>query len=729
MKIVKYIEYLLIILSLIAVGFLTFHRNAMEQSMDKVEFIADYDSFYELSRELDMSMDDMLDTLKDAGFTSIAVAEETLTGLLNHKNIYFGNYYSLKRVYNWDDNIPDTMLSYLSAYGNKFTLIIKTEDQELFSHLERTLHEKYGEQSYRAFPSKMDKEQFLVFDGNYMLRIADDDFPTPAIDKKQSHEKFILLTGMGFDQNILQQVNEHGLKVTLCTNNYLFGDGERQMRYYFTILDNGINYTKGILFRGFSALGYDLFSNQIVDGAAQNLKDRGMHIHLIEADNQLGFDASSGSLALAAQLNHDIVRCYRVPEYILKKYNYLGRLEGAKEIENSIYRAVTDRNIRTVYLTPILRNKGWYRKDITCYKTMIDNLSKRFAPHGISIGEASPMANPASSSYGSKWWYLFVAYGMGALFLLVTKKLYGPKWHLGLFFAMIVVLPLILLKRAALSLSILSFFSVVFFPLVGAFVGLRYMKKLYNSYGSSKTSFFKSCLYAMGGFCLVFGITLLGAFYTASFLSAKTYLLEFSHFRGVKLSLMLPALLSMPLYYMVILHKGTFRDLVRGLQKILRLDVKVYLLIILGMGGLMALIYLLRSGNSNQISMTEELFRNYLENHLIARPRNKEFLVAYPAIFLAFFLAIKGHKKSLLPFFVISMLGFSSVQNSFCHTRTPLRISFYRSVISAGMGIILGFVLLALASILLWAIYKYRKQHKRQDTTLTSDPSVKGEQV
>ncbi len=755
-KFVRYLEYVFILIAIIAVIFLSLNRNRAEQSMDTVEFIADYNKFYELSKTVGISMDEMIDVLKKAGFSSIVVSEDKLTNLVDNEDFFCTDYYKLKRQYRWKDGMPATMLDYLSANGHEFTLVMETPDAVLYDRLVKTLAEKYGESSYHTF--HFEENSFIVFDGYYYIKTVADDYSNIYMAKKEKYENIIYGMGVGFDKRKIEQVNAHGMKVTLQPKNYLFADSEKQLDYFFKTYDNGGNYTNSVVFSGRSALGYDLFTNHVMPKTAEELKKRGMHINIVEADNQLGFKRCFGNVSLAGQLDYDVVRCYVVPDYILKKYEYLGRLEGAKEVENSIYRAITDRNIRSVYLSPILRHKDWYRKDLDCYGIIIKNLSERLKQHHISVGEASVMKSP----YYNKWLYLFVAYGMGALFFLLTRTWYRGAWELRLFLVMLLVLPVALLKRESLTIHIIAFGSAVFFPLVAAFFGLRYIKYLTlrlgihphreNSAGNdvrgknhdeiggrhafnsasekprSELGFIKTFLYSASGFVLMFSITLIGAFFTASILSGKTYLLEFAHFRGVKLSLVLPALLSIVLYYMVLWHRGTADDLVKGLKRILLIDVKVYMIILLGFAGLVGLIYLLRSGNSGRISVSEELFRNYLENHFIARPRNKEFLIAFPAIFVTFYLAIKGHKKSLLPFLMVSMIGLSSVQNSFCHTRTPLRISFYRSVISAGMGIIIGFAVLVALHIL-FMIYQRIKMKSENLKTAPDTGFIGSEDV
>jgi len=98
---------------------------------------------------------------------------------------------------------------------------------------------------------------------------------------------------------------------------------------------------------------------------------------------------------------------------------------------------------------------------------------------------------------------------------------------------------------------------------------------------------------------------------------------------------------------------------------------------------------------------TEVRVRNWLELTFYARPRSKEFLLAFPA--LALFLEADRRRAPLLalPLGVLAELGAVSVINAFCHGFTPLRVSLIRAGLSAVLGLALGLVLLFLVRRLL----------------------------
>ena len=76
-------------------------------------------------------------------------------------------------------------------------------------------------------------------------------------------------------------------------------------------------------------------------------------------------------------------------------------------------------------------------------------------------------------------------------------------------------------------------------------------------------------------------------------------------------------------------------------------------------------------------------------------------LLAFPV--LALFLVAADRRAPLLelPLAVLAEVGSVSVVNTFCHIFTPVHLSLIRTLLSAGIGAVLGLVVLGIASLLL----------------------------
>ena len=142
----------------------------------------------------------------------------------------------------------------------------------------------------------------------------------------------------------------------------------------------------------------------------------------------------------------------------------------------------------------------------------------------------------------------------------------------------------------------------------------------------------------------------------------------------------------------------------RNCWKLLKEPVQVKHAILIGIAGIIGYIYLARSGHETNVQpmQVEILFRNTLENLLIARPRNKEFLIAFPMIILGmtykdFFSRLPIEIKYLSHTLVMGLgvLGYTSITNTFSHIRTPLYMSTIRTVISFGASIVVALILIA----------------------------------
>ncbi len=170
---------------------------------------------------------------------------------------------------------------------------------------------------------------------------------------------------------------------------------------------------------------------------------------------------------------------------------------------------------------------------------------------------------------------------------------------------------------------------------------------------------------------LPFVYLLLGLLTYAS-LTKFGYMNDLLQFRGVKLSLVaLPFVVTVK----VVLQN---RDFIKQYKKYLPYFGAVFLAF--------GYYYITRSGNFAIVPDFERKIRDIVESILWVRPRLKE-IIGYPA----YFVYLSYSKKRWLSFFeVLGAIALVSTFNTFCHIKTPLIVSLYRSAIS----IILGYLTL-----------------------------------
>jgi len=112
-------------------------------------------------------------------------------------------------------------------------------------------------------------------------------------------------------------------------------------------------------------------------------------------------------------------------------------------------------------------------------------------------------------------------------------------------------------------------------------------------------------------------------------------------------------------------------------------------------------LFVARSGNDPGVgvSATELHVRSLLDHYLYVRPRTKEFALGHPALLLGLAAAASGRfVRWTLPLLVIGSIGQSSLMDTFCHLHTPLLISGLHGLIGWALGAILGALLWTVAA-------------------------------
>ncbi len=194
---------------------------------------------------------------------------------------------------------------------------------------------------------------------------------------------------------------------------------------------------------------------------------------------------------------------------------------------------------------------------------------------------------------------------------------------------------------------------------------------------------------------------------TAAPLSSTAFMLEIGIFRGVKLAQLVPLAFFCVLFlsYYGIFEKERASDTLHfgDITTALQWTIPVWALLVLGVIAAAGYYYLARTGHESDVSVStlEIVFRNDLENLLLARPRTKEFLVAFPGVMLAVYCAVRRMPFFTAVFGLAGTIGMTSVCNTFMHIRTPLYLGFVRTGYSLVLGIVLGIVYMVCFELLL----------------------------
>ena len=395
------------------------------------------------------------------------------------------------------------------------------------------------------------------------------------------------------------------------------------------------------------------------------LRESGSTLVLIEDKNQTGcvlpdgytLDGYTGGMVKGFWLNQTFRARYQTLGY-----------SGAEEIVNMLYRAVVDRGMTVLWLTPLTDAAGETVAEPAVYTQLLQQLAQRLAPAGYHYG------------------------GLTTIETRTVSPVLLAVCGIGVFAAAIVLLGIIV----PLQCTALALLAAIVFPCLSAAMLAAELKE---SAGTRPTVARYAGMTALGA-----AITLWGCCYIGAILSSSEYLLVLRLFRGVKLSQLAVYAVAMVLLAAALLHMHgcTLREDLETLRRENSRHWRRKLLCLVLILAAVGTVYILRTGDGMlSVSVGEQRVRNWLERVLLFRPRTKEFLIAYPAIATAYCCAAHRSRLTAWLFGVFGAIGFASVANTFCHIRAHFLVSLLRT----GIGLVLGLVLGAIVLLILRACW------------------------
>ena len=457
------------------------------------------------------------------------------------------------------------------------------------------------------------------------------------------------------------------------------------MRYN---VEGKINSLKGydtIIFEGEEILGYP---DKLALTAAS------MRKHNIRYGN-IEIIKQAGDKKLKSLLKTAVVRVHSIPEDELKKLNY-------EKVLSRLGRAVRERSIRLLYIRPFLpaygpSSLGSLRTGEDPVKYNLEYLSqlkKEIQTTGYKLGRASAPRKMQPQG----WQVLVLGVGVLIVALLLLDSFIRIPWYL-----MYLVLIFSVFAMVYQGVGSHGFLLEKALALLAAIVFPSYA--VISQFSKSEESahpFIASVIILMN----VVAETLLGVFLVLGILANTQFMLTSQTFIGVKIALLAPILIVA--FYFFFIGEGRF-ILKKAKERFLnmwfaRIPLYSIFLALALLGALF--IFVARSGNFViPVAEAEKYIRLILEKVLMVRPRLKEFLIGYPALFLGAYLFSVNRKSFLWVILPIAVIAPISLINTFCHIHTPLLISTVRSLNGLVLGVVVGGILTLGVS----AIYKIWK--------------------
>ncbi len=682
-------------------------RWQVESRNKTYDVVLDYNELELLAEQSDHDVGWWLEQFRDMGVTQVGLTEESLTSLMENSplSVTATPMDTVIQDAAWAEEYPAQFVAAIQDFGfDRYDVLVEASGTDAVDFVTEAVEQRFHPEELVL--CNLGEKAYALLDGQVNDTLYHSDFTYVDTFKKGFTERSEIISSklmyisLGLDPDKVAAIQDAGMEIiprTICYS------GHNDTRYAQAVIDGYARYgitPAYIIAGGEAVIGYD-------DGdfALDYLRDNGITMGLIETTVQRENILQSGATEAAVATDYTAVRVFSMWNYIQYRYGYYG-YPGAEEIENTLFRTIVERNIRVIYFKPIKQtdNSFAYITDVEVYRDLFSGLNSRLASHGITMGRASVMDNYQIPSLALL--ALGLGAGVGGALLPATFLPMKRKWTLLLALAAcICVLGAWLVLPNSYRL-LASFASAVVFSCLGAAFFLRSAKDLSGKLDAQAPlrRVLPRCAAILA---ISVGIALLGGMMTAAPLSSTDFMLELGIFRGVKLAQLAPlaffCLLFISYYGFFESDHKTDTLQLGDIAKALRWQIPVWSLVLLAVVALAGYYYLARTGHETSVGVStlELVLRNDLEEVLLARPRTKEFLVAFPGVMLAVYCAVRRLPFWTALFGLAGTIGMTSVCNTFMHIRTPLYLGVIRTGYSLLFGAAIGCVMILCFELLL----------------------------
>ena len=683
-----------ILLVVILIGFvvalmLNVTRHEIEQKNNTVEMAMEYENLLRLASLEGIPEEKVLKEFKAAGINSLMIFDTTLRRL-NFKGdlmVATGEELRDKKAGAVFANVPADKIDKDAAF------ISPAKDEAIYNDVVEDLKLRYGQERVEEVCASPRITRVL---GSTAI-IPDDKYDEPL---------GVLQAPLGLPIQDMKKVSSMGFNIIVRPQNYINPTKEKIDAVFARIEKSGVK-VHAFMPCGKESLGYP----SQIDYLGKKLNEKKMTVVGLEHYTQLQFAKIDGSIPLMEAVNYKVARSYVIDGLEQKKI----------PVATALHRwALTDeeRNIRVNYIRPFympVDGKPLMETNLQYVRDIVKNVKAR----GYEIGEAGVFSSAEDYApyFPAKIKFIPLALAIvagGVLYLSLILNL-SKKVEIGLWAVLgLGVCALLMLGRGLFTRQLLALGAASIFPVLS----MNFIFDIWDKNKTSDNSCIKIIFNGLWQLALAIALSLVGAAFLSGILTDSRFLLEIDIYRGVKLTFMLPVILTAILfvkrYDLLEVKDGNLGLLVSRLNNVLdtRLTYKhvAALLVFL----IIAFYFVGRSGHTGGVPVPaiELKMRAFLEQVMYARPREKEFMVGHPMFFMAVMAAYKCAPK-LLQFVLVcaAVIGQGSLVQTFCHMRTPVIMSFVRALDGYVVGIIFGIVGVIVMSMFLPLIGKLKRRY------------------
>jgi len=648
---------LLIMIGLVAALTIVWQRHNVEENNTKVELVMEYEDIVELSQLEGVPLDGLMQKVRDAGITSMAIYETTLEKLNKSGKVTVLSGAEILHQYHAG------MLSDAIWRNSVESGLIQAEEIYVIGHDPKVFAEVKEDLMLRLSPER--------------VSILDQQRQIMAV--KANYEKTVKWN-LGLPTDEMNYVVGQGFYVVARPTNYT-NVKAIDVDAVFKRL-SGIRKLSSLMFSGDEALGYP----DLLPLTLEYVKAREITLDLIEHPLQLQFFKQEGLVPMAIANDFQAVRMYTIPK------DEQPKLKQNEAIQRWV---VTDqeRNIRM----NMLRKYDKPSPGKTLVETNIEYISGvrgGLVANGFTIGKAGTY-QPFFPGTLLLVLITIGAVSAGVLFLTLLRP-FGTRYQYILVLLLSVGLALPLLRGSGdLVRQLVAMSSAILFPVLAMTWQIDRWRATETPKGGG--SLLRIIVDGMGGLLITATLSMIGGMYVAAILGDVRYFLEMEIFRGVKLTFIAPVLLITAVYCtrynLFATNDDEAQSLWAKVEKLLNYPIYIKTMLVLAVVAVGAWVFVGRSGHTAGVPVPdiEIKMRAALERLMYARPREKEFMIGHPAFFLAVMALYRQWPRVMhYGLVVIATIGQGSLVETFAHVRTPVFMSFVRGIDGVVVGILFG---------------------------------------
>lgn len=472
-----------------------------------------------------------------------------------------------------------------------------------------------------------------------------------------------------FNEDTYEEIVSHGFQVVpRIENDYSSTDedghasNEMMMKQLLRFPKNEVD---KVLFLAKEVVGYEGTGQGNMVEYAKQLKANDYDVITIEGVPQKGMQT------FAKEMNYDVERLYSEER------------TSDNAASERLSRAVKERNIRTLLVKVDRQPDKTSEAEFNQLLNEINDFHAE-APGYFNTGEAQPFKD--MKDY--KLLQLFAFLGGSAYLALAAASVHKKLTLLTLIGGLAVSAGYLLLGIGILLKG---------FALLVAVAGPIWAVLRAKNISSLKNIIVNFVLAAL--------IVFAGAWLVVTLLYGDPYLYKLEEFRGIKVLLALPILVTAVVLGLRINNAASLQKY----GEILSSPVRYWHVLLLGVVAVIGAYYLSRSGNAGTASALELTLRSKLEELMFVRPRTKEFLIGFPFFVFGLYL-FRRYAGIASAFLVVGAIGFASMMNTFTHLHIPLLLSVLRSVYALVIGLVIGLVMIAVYKAIKDKLYPYVRE-------------------